>query len=295
MFPRILVWTKRIFTPFALGALLYATWQSRAFLVMLFTTAQRQNLIITLPLLMLPHLISPLAVVVGLKSLGISVPYHFTLSTHIHRLPARYLPGGIWHSVGRMMDFHAYGIHPTQLTIFFVLENILSISVSFILGGLGVGYFRGGSDQWGMLGFLASLGNIVILVAIPIVFIRFSKMILRHYLQAISCYIFLIFPLFALAFVCYLSAFQLGRSGLETGSIYLFSWAVGLVTFFAPQGLGVFEVMVGHLLGSSLSLHNFVALIVGFRVFSMVADILLWGIFSTYRILRYFFRAHRGT
>lgn len=284
----MLVWTKRIFTPLALGALLYATWKSRVFLATLFITAQIHYLAMTILLLMITHLISPLAVVVGFKSLGVSVPYHFTLSTHLRRLPARYLPGGIWHSVGRMMDFHTYGVRSAHLTVFFLLENMLSISVSFMLGGLGMGYFRTGSDPWGKLGFLVLLGSTLGLIFVPVLLTRFmSKISLRHYVQAIGCYLFLIWPLSALGFVCYLRAFQFGGQWLETGSIYLFSWAVGLITFFAPQGLGVFEVMVGNLLESSLSLQNLIVLIAGFRIFSMSADMLLWGIFSSYRFVQY--------
>jgi hypothetical protein len=283
---RILTWAKRLFTPVALVFLIYVGWQSRALLATVVATAQWNFLLMAILFLILPHFVSAGATVMILKACGISVSYRFALQTHINRLPARYLPGGVWHSVGRMMDFHTYGVKPSQLTAFFLLENILAIAVAFLLGGLCLWYFRGlAEDRWGQLAAIAVIGNLLGLALTPMVISRYVLKIahqwqLRFYLQAIGLYV-PIWLLFASGFVCYFSAFPLALgnlSKLEVGGTYLFSWATGLVTFFAPQGLGIFEVVAGHLLNAPLSLGSLATLIAGFRVVSLVADITLWGL-----------------
>lgn len=283
---RLFTWAKRFFTPIALAFLIYVGWQSRALLATVVATAQWNLLLLAIFFLILPHFVSAKATVMLLKACGMSISYRLALQTHINRLPARYLPGGVWHSVGRMMDFHTHGVKPSQLTALFLLENILAIAVAFLLGGLCLWYFRGlTEDRWGQLAALAVIGNLFGLAVTPIVISRSVLKIahqwqLRFYLQAISLYV-PIWCLFASGFVCYLSAFPLALgnlSKLEIGGTYLFSWATGLVTVFAPQGLGIFEVVAGHLLNVPLSLGLLATLIAGFRVVSVVADMTLWAL-----------------
>lgn len=282
---RLLTWAKRLFTPVALIFLIYVGWQSRTLLATVVATAQWNFLCLAILFLILPHFVSAKATVMILKTCGISISYRFALQTHINRLPARYLPGGVWHSVGRMMDFHTYGVKSSQLTALFLLENILAIAVAFLLGGLCLWYFRGLTDKWGQLALISVIGNLLGLVLTPVVISsrwvdlesKFSNL---DYLQAIGLYV-PIWCLFASGFVCYFSAFPLvlgNLSKLEVGGTYLFSWATGLVTFFAPQGLGIFEVVAGHLLNAPLSLGLLATLIAGFRVVSLIADITLWGL-----------------
>ena len=132
----LLTWAKRFFTPVALVFLIYIGWQSRALLATVVATAQWNLLLLASLFLILPHFVSAKATVMILKACGMSISYRLALQIHISRLPARYLPGGVWHSVGRMMDFHTLGVKPSQLTALFLLENILAIAVAFLLGGL---------------------------------------------------------------------------------------------------------------------------------------------------------------
>ena len=85
------------------------------------------------------------------------------------------------------------------------------------------------------------------------------------------------------AFVCYLNAFPLpGDKVVDTltmAGVYLFSWGVGFLAVFAPQGIGVFEAVASDLFASPIGFMGFAALIAGFRVVVMVADFATWGIY----------------
>jgi hypothetical protein len=60
------------------------------------------------------------------------------------------------------------------------------------------------------------------------------------------------------------------------GGIYLFSWGVGFLSIFAPQGLGVFELVASELLKGSIGFMGLAALIGGFRAVVLVADLVVW-------------------
>ena len=77
-------------------------------------------------------------------------------------------------------------------------------------------------------------------------------------------------------FVASFKALSLGTPYLETAAIYLFSWGVGFVAVFAPQGVGVFEVMAGELLRGALALGGVAVLLAGFRLVVFTADLLGW-------------------
>ena len=84
--------------------------------------------------------------------------------------------------------------------------------------------------------------------------------------------------------ICLLFPSSVGdQSYLELGGIYLFSWGVGFLAVFAPQGIGVFEMVGSQLMQSPLGFVGFAALIGGFRLVILVADLLVW---IAYHLLR---------
>jgi len=280
----VLKWAKRIFTPLALGFIIYFAWQSRDILATVIANAQPDFLILAVFLLIMVHFVAPASVVMILKACGSSISYSFALKTHINRLPARYLPGGIWHTVGRTMDFYQQGIKPVHLTAFVLLENIFAVSTAFIIGGISVWYFRGITDIWGKIAVLGCLCSVLGLSLAPKILNwqilkSVSQIQYRFYLQTIAIYIPIWF-LLTFAFISYLSAFPaLGEIlMLEVGGIYIFSWGVGLIAIFSPQGIGVFELVSGNMLTTFLSLNSIITLIAGFRVVTLIADITLWAL-----------------
>ena len=77
---------------------------------------------------------------------------------------------------------------------------------------------------------------------------------------------------------------------LDIASTYIFSWGVGYISIFAPQGIGIFELVAGKLMALPMSLGGAIAFIAGFRVVVLFADCLTWG---TYKLSQQFiFKSH---
>lgn len=278
----ILGYAKLAFTPLALGFLLYFGWQSRETLYDIIEGARFSYLVLAVLAWVLLHFIAPILASLILKSCGSPVTYQFAFRTHAGRLPARYLPGGVWHTVGRMVDFHGAGIKPRHLTVLVFLETMLPAAVTFTYGGICVAYFRGLAG-WGIIATLgagcgiAGLGLLYLLLKWR--FFRSAQPIpLSAYAKSVGI-VTLFWSVAALSFLCYLSAFPLilsSKSFLEAGGIYIFSWAVGYVSVFAPQGIGVLEAVAGDMLSTSMSLAEIAAVIAGFRLIALLADAIVW-------------------
>ncbi len=100
----------------------------------------------------------------------------------------------------------------------------------------------------------------------------------RYYIGSILV-VMLTWCVASAAFVLFVSSFSalsLEMPILEIAAAYLFSWGVGFVAVFAPQGIGVFEVMAGELLRGSLALSGVAVLLAGFRAVIFTADLLAW-------------------
>jgi len=270
---------KLIFTPLAFGFFIYFAWSSRNLLVTVFTNAKYHYLILSILILMLNHFVISIATFFILKTVNATIPYWLVFKIHVARLPARYIPGGIWHTVGRMMDFHSHGIKPAQLTGFFLLENIIAAGMAFLLGGIFLWYFRDLSDFWGEIAKIAFICSIIGLILTPRILNYKVKIIKKNYLLTIVTFIPLWFFLTS-AFIMYLSAFSFvleQSSSVEIGGIFMFSWGVGFLAIFAPQGIGIFEVVAGNMLNAPLSLGSIAVLLAGFRVITVISDICLWS------------------
>lgn len=273
--------SKLIFTPVALLCIAYIIWLSRLDIVSLWDASNGTLLVIACMFLSAAHFFSPLASRKVLQSLGVNVEYRVLLRTHMHRLPARYLPGGVWHTVGRAFDLHEHGVNRAAIGWMVVLENGLAICMAFLLG-------------WGLLQFSGSKPNAYdgatsLVAASAFVVIIYSPVLIRKFgpgtmtslsvaKWTASCAWFaVIWTFHAAAFVAYLFALVGGNTvshALHTGGVYLFSWAVGLVAFFAPQGIGVFEVTATAFTGQGM-LPAAIATVAGFRLCMLIVDLCL--------------------
>ncbi|MFK5892380.1 MAG: hypothetical protein QM504_04065, partial [Pseudomonadota bacterium] len=214
-----------------------------------------------------------------LKSINIEIPYRTLLKIHITRLPARYIPGGIWHTVGRMLDFHTLGIKPAKLSFFILLENIVAAAIAFLLSGIILWFYHGIDDYWGKISSLAFIASVLGLTLIPIVINWRKKQINIFYIYTLIAYIPLWF-LLTLSFLMYTSAFPIilqGATIVEISGIYMFSWGIGFLAIFAPQGIGIFELIAGKMLTTTISLGSIAVLLMGYRIITIFADLLLWA------------------
>lgn len=278
----VLKWVQRIFAPLALAFLCYFTWRSRDMFGSLIAQARGGYLMTSLLCWAALHLsVSPVASARLLKSCGATVLYRTAFRIHTRNLPARYLPGGIWHTVGRVSDLHHCGVSAPQLATFVFLENTIAPGVSLTVGGISVCYFHG-LGGWGAAGALGALGGLALLIIAPLIanlkmLPKLNSVALTDYAITIG-WTMVFWCLAGASFVCYLLAFPFARDVpvLEAGGGYLFSWGVGFISIFSPQGIGVSEAVMANILPGQLPFGNMVTLAAGFRIIVLGADALAW-------------------
>ena len=81
------------------------------------------------------NIVTPFLAVIMFRACGVQIDWAHAFSIHATRLPARYMPGGVWHTVGRVMDYSQQGVQPRHLTAFVALENGLAATVALAVGG----------------------------------------------------------------------------------------------------------------------------------------------------------------
>ena len=265
----------------ALLCIAYVVWVSRFDIATLWKGADRLSLLIACAFLGAANCLSPLASRKILQSLGIEVSYLLLLRIHMCRLPARYLPGGVWHTVGRAVDLNEHGVSRTAIAWMVSQENLLAISMAFLLGS--VILLLSGTQTY-LYRYLIALfvaAAVAILVTFPLLARKLwpeamPNMTIRAWTNCCVWYA-VIWASHAAAFVAYSIALIGGCDSsqmLQTAGVYLFSWAVGLLAFFAPQGIGIFEVTATTLAGQTLLPAN-IAVVAGFRLCMLIVDLCL--------------------
>lgn len=278
----ILSIARRIFLPVAIVFLAYFAWQSRDMLGDVTRNANFLQLAIATGTWLLMNGIAAVFSTQVFRALEAPLSYGTAARIHIANLPARYVPGGIWHTVGRAASFRQLGIRPRDITIFVFLENVLAVCVAFVLGGTLLVVTRG-LEGWGQVAVFAACAGGALLIASP--FILATRVVRGGTRFPVPIFLFLTiltalsWCVAATAFVTYLSAFP-GIAGhiapFEVAGSYLFSWGVGFVAVFAPQGVGVFEVVAADLMRGTESLMGVAALLAGFRLVILAADVTAW-------------------
>jgi hypothetical protein len=281
--------SRWLFGPAAFLFLAVAAWQSRAIFTSVIEQIRPAALLSTVLIWSALHLMSPVFSWVVLRETGSAISYPTMLAIHVGRLPARYVPGGIWHTVSRVVDLNRLGVTRSQLSLMVLLENTVPVAAALILGGLAL--CLAGNAHW--LTFLAVLVGPMLLVG-SFVLTRHRALgqsrpfALASHLR-LSGIMFLFWLVAATAFFSYWSAFSAPGeivSPLQIYGTYLLSWAAGFVSIFAPQGIGVFESVAGLLLRGTLTFSGAVVLVAGFRVAVLLADILALGILLALRSIR---------
>ncbi len=295
---KILGWVKILFTPVALAFLFYFAWQAKDELATILSEASLLLLVLASLAWCLFNAVTPLLAVTLLNACGSKIGLWQAFAIHASRLPARYEPGGIWHTVGRVMDYNQQGVQARHLTAFVVLENGFAATVALAIGGAVV-FFTRGPDTLGMIAALSSAGSVVALAIIRTVINgrilqQPDRISLLAYAAGIGLMV-VIWMIATTAFLLYLNAFPAStgdHSQVEMGGIYLFSWGIGFLAVFAPQGIGVFEFISSELMGSPIGFMGLAALVGGFRITVLVADLTVWML---YQILRQWFDGQSNT
>lgn len=273
--------SKRIFAPVALLCIAYIVWLSWFDIVTLWAASNGAFLVLACFFLAVAHFLLPVASREIFYLAGVHVDYRVLLRIHICRLPARYLPGGIWHTVGRAVDLDGYGVPRPAIAWLVAFENGLAVSTAFSLGGALLLFSGEQAISYSWLVALAAASGLLMLVVAPL----FIRTLWPHAVPDMNpaiwtkccVWFFLVWTSQAAAFVAYSHALVGGNVPahmFHTAGVYLFSWAIGFLAFFAPQGIGVFEATVA-LLSGKIMFPAAIAMVAGFRLCMLVVDLCL--------------------
>ncbi|MCW8918026.1 MAG: hypothetical protein OQL08_04345 [Gammaproteobacteria bacterium] len=287
---RILNLSKRAFVLLAIAYVGYFALTSRELLFGLFTTANPMFVFLSLLCWVLAHFIIPAFTVRAMSGFSTSLSYREAFHIHASRLPAKYLPGGIWHTVARAADYKSKNISTTGIGYYLLLEHLVAAAVTLFVGGgivLTVGTVSG---NWlGLIQVIvAAAGIALFLLPQALVLIRpyrVHAISLGGYIQGVAL-VMVFWLAAAAAFVFFIKAFDVltaDYSMIDMGGIYIFSWGIGFVAIFAPQGIGVTEFVSGSLLRPDIPLGSFMVLLASFRINVFLADMATWMISLKWR------------
>lgn len=200
-----------------------------------------------------------------LTAIGPTLSLQLAADVHIRFLPTRYLPGGIWHTLGRLEQLRRCGVPLSRVTLFPIGESIAAVSAALVLGSVLL-VFPMMTATW-------MLGSVALLLACALFLIRWANPTAAPITTAgVAMLGFWICQ--QIAFGCFLMSIDSSvLAPPHATGCWLFAWALGHLAIFAPQGIGVSEVTFAHLLGGGLDV---ALLVTAFRLIQAMADTIVW-------------------
>jgi len=272
-----LLWLQRLFLVCSVAFLITVFFQNRTDILSIFSAASYSGLATAILFWVLATLLIPAIAFTILRDRKNSITFRALLSIHLNRIPSKFLPGGVWQTFARAYDMKSMGVTKTDISLVVIYENTFSIVVAAIASTLGI-YLFSSSELYSTLALILFLGSIAT-IPLALLFRRQSFILsVAAYLQLTTiCMAF--WMLAASAFYSYMSA--IGMVAVQDDVLltvvnYLFAYVVGFVSIFAPQGIGVFEVVYSELATSELPRTQLIIFVAGFRVLVMLSDMLTW-------------------
>jgi len=270
---------RKLFIPVALGFLAYSAYRASERLAPLLVTISARYLLLAWLCWGVAQWVGPLTTVAFAHILDLRLGYRELSLISILRLPAKYLPGGIWQSVSRFTAYRQLDVSKTDSLSILVVEHLQALGVSAALGASLLLHLNGieflhGVAAWVLICAL----TLLVMTAIGILKVRGGGA--RTAIRIVmSIFATALFWVTAAASFCAYWAATFGPQNsevLRVASCYLLAWAAGFVALFAPQGLGVFEWVAGHLLTSAWPISVTVTAVAGFRIVTITADLSAW-------------------
>jgi hypothetical protein len=276
---------RRLFTPLAVVFLAIAAYRSRETVAMILAQADLAPLLFTVVAWALLNLLVPAISRCWLGGMETPPRYRTLLEIHLKRLPARYLPGGIWHTVSRVADLHDRGLDRAQLAALVLLENAAPLAVALLLGGL----CALAASQHAAAAWVAVIAGLSLIALLPLLRRRlFPQARAPGPAQQGLAYalVLLFWGIASSAFVMYWSAFPTvwaDGGTVEVLAAYLLGWSAGFLAIIAPQGIGVFETVAAWQLKGSLPFAGIAVLLAGFRAATLAGDALAYVLAVVWR------------
>jgi len=229
------------------------------------------------------HALTPIFTVLALSTTTNKIKYKQAFDIHTSHLPAKYLPGGIWHSVARSHEYYNLGFTPKHISLYILHENIVLAATTLFLGAaIVISYHQ--YDYPYTITYLAAIAGACALIIWPILAYRLNKIevirSIRFYLYSIL--VIAIYWLIAgFSFASYFNSLPTSSaqcSTLYSVGVYIYSWAVGFITIFTPQGLGITEYIASSYLCKDINVKSIIIVIASFRIIILIADLITWSI-----------------
>ena len=274
---------KAIFSILAIGFILFVIWDRWEITGEIVSKSNLKLLLCSVLLWGTSHLIVPMFSVAIFRGLSASIRYKDAFYIHTSRLPAKYLPGGIWHSVARVEGYHGHGIDKRYIALYLLIENLSTAGVTLLVGGVIVSLFIEAQSWFTTIIPWVVIASLAVLLALPWVINHNmlpvgERMVMKRYWYGIVllCLFWGVASLAFYSFIMAMDGADLTADLLQIMGIYLFSWGVGFIALIAPQGIGVSEYVASQLLPHGMDTLVVITLLAGFRGVVLIGDMLSW-------------------
>jgi hypothetical protein len=259
---RILQTLKVVWVLVALLALLAYIQQNGVVLLAQFERIAPLQWILSLTLLIIGRLLITVMAQQALAAFDHRIPFVRVFAMLASSELAKYLPGGIWHFVGRAAYYRAELIAPVTLTRILILENLWLV-LSALITGAGL-----------LIASTPQAGLVIILILIWLQIIRLSNRNrpLHESLLTLACTIG-IWGLIGASFAA-ITPLSLTNAAYGMGTFVL-AWLAGFLTLFAPGGIGIREALLTALLLPLIPPQDALALAITHRFLWIIVELLL--------------------
>ncbi len=262
------------------GYYFYRNWEQVTHLL---TDMSLWRLFAALGLLILGKFLLVLLVDYSVKVEGWHPSFWQTLGIYGLTSLGKYIPGGIWHFVGRFGVYKVNGLSGKASTRAMILENIWLLGSAVAIGVIGVfltrfdliaGLLNLPNHQW-----LAILFTILALGLWIVVLKIVHKTMRRHTAENIpSIFVvagvgLLLWTFIGGSFFVMFHDFPFSAAPLFIGG-YAVSWAVGYIAVFAPGGLGVREAALAFVFSNIASVEMIAVYAAMNRIIWVIAEVL---------------------
>ncbi|MBN8726465.1 MAG: hypothetical protein J0H15_02010 [Xanthomonadales bacterium] len=278
----LLRWGHRGFAAIAIAVITVYLLRNRVTVTDLAAAAQVPLIAASIAVMALVHFLVVTGFHYAHRGLALKRPYRESLASYFVRLPARYVPGGIWHTAARYIDIRAQHVLPKRIFAqIFLVESCLVAASGLMVAGVASRIWFSHGDWVHEVGAMALMASIV-LVFTMVIFARAFRIQLQSRNLLLSGASFsLHWIVVGIGFAVYARAFpgsELGTCSFGVlASAYQLAASLGYVAIFSPQGWGVTELVFGSLSTCNAPLVTSVAAITGFRLIGLVADLLAYA------------------
>lgn len=270
-----LSWLRYLFTLVALLWMGAIAWSWRDQLGQVLAVSLNLRLAGAVGILMIANGLAALSAKWTFRLYSIELPYQVFLRVHLKRLPAKYLPGGIWQGVSRSFDLSEFGSTRGTIAMAIISEYLLAVGFAILVGVL-LTFVKSEFELWGRAGMLIAIFTLLIGVVLFIIARRagVARPALVIILVMISYTVnWIVISLAFLLFI--LATTNPGSIDLLIFGFYPLAWAAGFVAIFAPQGVGVSEAAFAFMASADeTDVGKYIVIMAGFRVIHLISDLL---------------------